>query len=261
MNSSSSLRRADSFIAAGTVSVIHAVDENIVIKVRPSSGDFERQAYNIEIRCYERLGCHEHIASCEVTEEGLLLERGTCLRAMLQSVSESAIPWAMKVQWALEAADGLAYIHSKVIIHADVGCHNIIVDNANHVKFIDFAGSGIDGEAPLVCYEWCSFQPGNEIGICTDIFAFGSMLFELETGRVPYSELERSLDMGKLVAVVEGLFSEQKFPPVDTLAFASVISGCWNGKYNLMEEVRRDIARCFGDYSGVRMNWATLGAE
>jgi serine/threonine protein kinase len=99
----------------------------------------------------------------------------------------------MKLQWALEAADGLAYIHSKGVVHADVGCHNIIVDNASHVKFIDFAGSGIDGEAPLVCYEWCSFEPGNEIGIGTDIFAFGSTLFELESGRVPYSELEGTL--------------------------------------------------------------------
>lgn len=242
MNSLSSSSRDDSFIAAGTVSVIHAVDENTVIKIRPSSRDFERQAYDIEIRSYERLGTHKCIASCKVTEEGLLLERGTCLRGMLRSVSESAIPWAMKLRWALEAADGLTYIHIKGIIHADVGCHNIIVDNADHIKFIDFAGSGIDGEAPLVCYEWYSFQPGNRIGICTDIFAFGSMLFELEPGRVPYSELEMTLEMGKLVADVERLFSQRKFPPIQTLAFGSVISGCWNGKYNSVEEVRRDIA-------------------
>jgi serine/threonine protein kinase len=261
MDSLSNLSRADSFIAAGTVSVIYAVDENIVIKIRPSSGGFERQAYDIEIRSYERLGYHERIATCEVTEEGLLLERGTCLRGMLQSVSKSAIPWAMKLQWALEAADGLAYIHTKGIIHADVGCHNIIVDNASHVKFIDFAGSGIDGEAPLVCYEWCSFQPGNEIGICTDIFAFGSMLFELETERVPYNELERTLEMGKLVTVVERLFSQQKFPSVEALAFGSVISGCWNGKYTSMDEVHRDIARCCENYSEGRLNRATLGAD
>ncbi|KAJ9481676.1 hypothetical protein VN97_g11791 [Penicillium thymicola] len=242
MDSSPSFSRANSFIAAGTVSVIYAVDHNNVIKLRPTSGEFEQQAYDIEIRSYERLGHHERIAPCEVTEEGLILERGTCLRGMLQSVGESAIPWAMKLQWALEAAEGLAYIHSKGVIHADVGCHNIIVDNAKHVKFIDFAGSGIDGEDPLVCYEWCSFKPGLGIGTCSDIFAFGSMLFELETGCVPYHELENSLDMGKLVAVVEGLFSRHQFPPVDNLAFASVISGCWNGKYSSIDEVRRDIA-------------------
>lgn len=261
MDSVSSLSRAGSFIAAGTVSAIHAADENTVIKIRPSSGDFELQAYNIEVRCYEKLGYHKRIASFEVTEEGLLLERGTCLRGMLRSASESPIPWAMKIQWALEAADGLSYIHSKGIIHADVGCHNLIVNNASHIKFIDFAGSGIDGEAPLVCYEWCSFQPGSEFGIGTDIFAFGSTLFELETDRVPYSELQNSFPMGRLVGVVEGLFSRREFPPVDTLALGPIISDCWNNKYNSMEEVRRDVARCFENYSEERMKQAALDAD
>lgn len=256
-----SSNRADSFIAAGTVSAIYAIDENQVIKIRPSSGDFECHAYDIEVRSYERLGHHKRIALCKVTEQGLRLERGTCLRSMLQSVSGSPIPLTMKLRWAQEAAEGLAYIHSKGIIHADVGCHNIIVDNASHVKFIDFAGSSIDGEAPLVCYEWCSFQPGNRIGICTDIFAFGSMLFELETGHVPYNELEGTLEMGELVAVVEGLFSQKKFPSVEMLVFGSVISGCWNGKYMSMDEVREDVACRCEDFLEERLNQATLGAD
>lgn len=235
--------RADSFIAAGTVGVVYAVDESHVIKVRPR-GDFERHAYDIEVRAYARLGRHERIVLCEDTGEGLQLERGTCLRSMLQTVSGPPISLTTKLRWAQEAAEGLAYIHSKGIVHADVGCHNIIVDNASHVKYIDFAGSGIDGEAPLVCYEWCSFQPGNEIGACTDIFAFGSMLFELETGRVPYNELERTLEMGKLVATVERLFSEKKFPSVEMLVLGSIISGCWNGKYMSMDEVHQDIETC-----------------
>ena len=118
----------------------------------------------------------------------------------------------------------------------------MIVDNASHVKFIDFAGSGIDSEAPLVCYEGCSFQPGSEIGIGTDIFAFGSILFELETAHVPYSELEGTMEMGNLITVVENLFAQRQFPSVETLAFESVISRCWNGEYISMEEVYRDIA-------------------
>ncbi|KAJ5907798.1 hypothetical protein N7495_000480 [Penicillium taxi] len=242
MESSSSLSQAKSLIAAGTVSMIYAIDNNKVIKSHNKSGIFERQAYEIEIRCYERLGHHERIASCEVTDEGLILERGTCLRKMLQNFDKSAITWIMKRQWALEAAEGLSYIHSKGIIHADVGCHNIIVDHSKHIKFIDFAGSGIDGDEPLVCYEWCSFNPVVEIGVCSDIFAFGSMLFELESGCVPYHELESTLEMGKLVTAVEKYFSQQKFPSVETLAFRSVITGCWNGKYTSIDRVYQDIA-------------------
>ena len=235
---------ADSFIAAGTIGVIYAIDENHVIKRRPLSGNFECHAYDIEVRAYERLGHHARIAQCEKTGEGLLLERGDCLRRKLQSVNASPIPLSTKLRWAQEGAEGLAYIHSKHIVHADVGCHNMIVDNASHVKFIDFAGSGIDGEAPLVCYEWCSFQPDTEIGVRTDIFAFGSMLFEIETGRVPYYELEGNMEMGKLVTTVEGLFSQKKFPVVKKLVLGSIISGCWNGNFMTMDEVYQDITTC-----------------
>lgn len=182
-----------------------------------------------------------------MTKDGLLLERGTCLRGILRN---STVPWATKFRWAREAAEGLAYVHSKGIIQADVGCHNIIVDNANQIKLLDFAGSGIDGEEPLVLYEWCSFRPGNEIGIATDIFAFGTMLFELETGRVPYSELENSLEMGELMTVVESLFSQNNFPSVEALSFGPVISCCWNGKYISMMEVHRDIACCRENSAG-----------
>lgn len=188
-----------------------------------------------------------------MSNEGLLIERGTCLRCILQSASESPIPLATKLRWAQEAADGLSYIHSKGIIHADVGCHNIIVNDASHVKFIDFGGSGIDGEVPLVCYEWCSFQAGNEIGIYTDIFAFGSMLFELEIGRVPYSELEGTMEMGRLMAVVEELFAERKFPSVETLALGSVISSCWNRKYISLEEVYQDITCLYENHLKERL--------
>lgn len=241
MTSYSNSTRSRSFIASGSVSVIYAIDENHVVKIRPSSGDFECQAYDIEVRSYQRIGHHKHVARCEVTDEGLRLERGTGLRSMLQSANGPTIPLTTKFRWAQEAAQGLSYIHSKGIVHADVGCHNIIVDSSRHIKFIDFAGSSIDGAASLVCYELCSFQPGNDIGISTDIFASGSMLFELETGRVPYHELEGTLEMGKLVEVVEQLFSQHIFPSVESLAFGPVISGCWNGKYMSMDEVRRDL--------------------
>ncbi|KAJ5874284.1 uncharacterized protein N7529_002714 [Penicillium soppii] len=62
------------------------------------------------------------------------------------------------------------------------------------------------------------------------------MLFELETGRVLYSEQKKTVEMGKLMQVVGELFPQQNVPPVENLAFGSVKSGCWDGKYNSREE-------------------------
>lgn len=83
--------RAKSFLAVGTVGVIYAIDEHHVIKV-PFPGDFERLAYDIETCAYAGLGHLERITHYEVREEGTQLERGTCLRGLLQSVNESSIP-------------------------------------------------------------------------------------------------------------------------------------------------------------------------
>lgn len=48
------------------------------------------------------------------------------------------------------------------------------------------------------------------------------MLFELE-GRVSYNELERTLELGKLVTLVEGLLSQQEFPPMESLELKKFI--------------------------------------
>ncbi|KAE8131263.1 kinase-like protein [Aspergillus pseudotamarii] len=229
-------------IAVGTVSPIYAINSHSVIKRRPeSSDDFACQAYNIEVRAYERLGDHPRIANIrKITEDGIVIERGECLRQKIQSQKlKTAI--RTKLRWAQEAAEGLRYIHTKNIIHADVGCHNLLLDQSGHIKFIDFAGSGIDGEAATVCYEWCSYRPGSDPDIKTDIFAFGSTLFEIETGEKPYQELEKTLGAGKLMRRVEHLFAMGEYPRVDMLVLGGVILRCWNGDYCSMDDVSRDI--------------------
>ncbi|KAE8371118.1 kinase-like protein [Aspergillus bertholletiae] len=234
-----------SLIAVGTVSPVYAINSYSVIKRRPEpSDDFACQAYNIEVRAYERLGDHSRIANIrEVTEDGIVIERGECLRQKIQS-KESKTAMRTKLRWAQEAAEGLRYIHAKKIIHADVGCHNLLLDQSGHIKFIDFAGSGIDGEAATVCYEWCSYRPGSDPDIKTDIFAFGSTLFEMETGDKPYHELEKALGAGQLMRRVEHLFAMGEYPRVDKLVLRGVILRCWNGEYRSMDQVCRDIDAC-----------------
>ncbi|KAE8396888.1 kinase-like protein [Aspergillus pseudonomiae] len=234
-----------SLIAVGTTSAVFAIDSYSVLKRRPGpTDDFACQAYNIEVRAYERLGDHPRIARIrEVTEDGIVIERGECLRQKIQS-KESQVTMQTKLRWAQEAAEGLHYIHTKNIIHADVGCHNLLLDQSGHIKFIDFGGSGIDDEVATVCYEWCSYRPGSDPDIKTDIFAFGSTLFEIETGEKPYQELEKTLGPGKLIKRVEHLFTMGEYPRVDMLVLGGVILHCWNGDYCSMDEVSRDINAC-----------------
>lgn len=225
--------------------MVYALNENWVIKRPPNPNDsFASSAYDIEKKVYRRLGTHARIAQCQITDSGLELERGECLRQILRSGQET-VELHTRFQWALEAAEGLHYIHEKGIIHADVGCHNLLVDRSGHIKFIDFAGSGLDGNEPLICYEWCSYRPGFSVDIKTDIFAFGSTLFEIESGNVPFHELQEGLEGYELMRKAEERFTTKDYPDMEMLQLRDVITGCWNRAYDSMADVRGDIAACW----------------
>ncbi|KAL2868914.1 protein kinase family protein [Aspergillus lucknowensis] len=241
-----SARDSLDFIAAGTVSVVYALNEDWVIKRSPKPNDsFALSAYDIEQKVYRRLGTHPRIAQCRaITDDGLELERGDCLRQILSS-RQNKIESHTRLQWALEAAEGLQYIHEKGIIHADIGCHNLLIDRSGHIKFIDFAGSSLDGNEPLVCYEWCSYRPCAALDIKTDIFAFGSTLFEIETGNLPFHELQEGLSSWELMRAAEERFTARDYPDMDMMQLRHVITRCWNGEYESMVDVRGDIATCW----------------
>lgn len=238
-------------VAVGTAGVIYAVNDDYVMKCPPGvSDDFVRQAFSIELRAYERLGNHPRIAMVrETTENSIVLERGECLRRRIQNENHESIALRTKLQWAQEAADGLRYIHDRSIIQADVGCHNMILDRSGHVKFIDFAGCGIDGEPALVCYEWCSYRPDATrpdaaSNIKTDIFAFGSTLFEIESGNVPFCYLQKTLSINASMRKVEELFSLREYPNMAGMVLGEIITRCWDGHYETMTEVLGDIMAC-----------------
>jgi serine/threonine protein kinase len=230
-------------VAVGTVSSIHTFGSDYVIKRSPPpSNEFARQAFDIEVRAYKRLGDHPRIAVLSrVINDGIVLERGECLRKVIQRPESEKITMRTRLRWAQEASEGLSYIHSKGIIHADVGCHNLILDRLGHIRFIDFAGSGIDDEPSLVNYEWCASRGDTATTEKTDIFAFGSTLFEIESGSVPYHQFRETMDIFKALRAAELHFAAGEYPEMENLLFRHVITKCWDGTYTCMFEVEHDL--------------------
>ncbi|EEA22456.1 hypothetical protein TMatcc_001308 [Talaromyces marneffei ATCC 18224] len=229
------------FVAAGSFSSIHTFGSDHVIK-RPSSDEFARQAFDIEVSAYKRLGNHCRIAVLSrVTNEGIVLERGECLRKIIHGPESEKITIRTRLRWAQEASEGLSYIHKNRIIHADVGCHNLILDRLGHIRFIDFAGSGMDGKPPLVCYEWCASRGDSTTTEKTDIFAFGSTLFEIESGNVPYHQFRETMEIFEALRAAEQRFAAGEYSNMENLLFRHVITKCWDGTYSRMFEVEKDL--------------------
>jgi len=182
----------------------------------------ERNAY----RELQRNGKYcDHVLKCYEVDNpnGLVLERcKETVRRWIRSRSSDYSPRTEAIRLAMEAAKGLAYVHSCGIVQGDVGCHNMLLDYQGSLKLADFAGSSVGGSEATVDYEAGSKLPGeSEPSIKSDIFALGSAIYEMITGRPPYK--------GRPYTEVQRLFKQGRFPqdfdPIPELRF--IVEKCW----------------------------------
>ena len=97
---------------------------------------------------------------------------------------------------ASQIADGLEAAHREGVVHRDLKSQNIILDNTNRIKIIDFglartahmegmtATGLIMGTPEYMAPEQVSGKKTDERA---DIYSFGIILYEIFTGRVPFT--------------------------------------------------------------------------
>jgi serine/threonine protein kinase/Tfp pilus assembly protein PilF len=99
-------------------------------------------------------------------------------------------------------ADALRYAHGKGVIHRDIKAANILIDRNGAPYLIDFGAAAREGDAAdggsLI-----SASPqrlaGQEPQASDDIFALGGLIYELVSGRSPYSSASTATDIQELV--------------------------------------------------------------
>lgn len=108
-----------------------------------------------------------------------------------------------RLQWACDAAEGLHLLHSHGIIHSDLKPENLLLDSNSRLKIIDFSGSSFDGIVGSAIESSRFFLPRpweEPPTVRTDIFALGSTIYEIVTGRQPYEDLSGRRGGGSLLA-------------------------------------------------------------
>jgi serine/threonine protein kinase len=255
-----------SFIAAGANHYVATFDETTVLKfpVVPREERIKHPAevqrfrssvraaavkgLDVEAQILQILGKHPRIIQLKGKhEDGLLLEylpNGSIERYLRSNAPYTTV--AQRLRWGQQAAEGLAYIHKKNVIHCDVSIGNLLLDTDLSIKLCDFQGrflhpSGhvaLDGGAAESVMSSMPRPNRNYQDRKTDIFAFGTALYFILTDELPFPEL--SVDDED---EIRRRFARQDFPPLEQLPGGDVIRNCWTGVYDDASRAMVDLQR------------------
>jgi serine/threonine-protein kinase len=121
---------------------------------------------------------------------------GQLLRKILNEAR--TLPTERALRITLRILDALDYIHSHGVVHRDLKPENVMVDDQDNIKLIDF---GIAGNASARRITFAKFSPtmgtpdyispeqvkGQRGDARSDLYALGVMLYEMLTGKVPFT--------------------------------------------------------------------------
>lgn len=132
------------------------------------------------------------------TEPYLVLEyiEGVPLRKRLRSY-HGPIPIDTIIDWGRQLAAGLAYLHSQGVVHRDLKPENVLVTPDDRLVIADFGTAQLAGARRLTWkhlseslgtpdYMSPEQVQGERGDARSDVYAWGVMMYELLTGRVPF---------------------------------------------------------------------------
>ena len=121
------------------------------------------------------------------------------------------LPWPVREKWARQIVAGLAEIHEAGYVQGDFTLSNIVVDERDDVKIIDInrRGCPVGWEPPEITAMVRGLQRiGMYIGVKSDIFQLGMVLWGMAHERDEPEQTERPLTMDQAPDDVPAYFRE-----------------------------------------------------
>ena len=202
-----------------------------------------------ELSVMEQLGQHPNIVGLFGFENSspprMILEycSGGSLYYFLHS--EQDIDWGLRLRISLDIASGLAYVHEKNVVHADIKSYNVLLTEKKCAKLADFGLSKIRNHARSSSTQLGSSEArgGGTINWkapelfggrnnpsksqkTSDIWAFGMVLFEIANRALPFADAADNDEMKDWIKEGDGeKLPEEGYP--EAPKFAELMKRCW----------------------------------
>ena len=164
-----------------------AMDPDFISGFRNEAKTIAGLKHDNILRVYD---IEERFGTVFIIEE---LIEGESLASMLRRLK--SIPPKLAVSFLIQLCSGLQYAHGKGIIHRDINTSNILVQQSDRLKILDFGLScpigtedfASPGTMAYMAPEQIESEPMDQR---TDIYATGITAFEMLAGEKPFSELD-----------------------------------------------------------------------
>ena len=215
-------------------------EQQVAIKLmRPEVVD-RPQRFHAERQILARLE-HPNIAGLH---DGGVAEDGRLFMVMDLIVGQPITTWCrvhgcsltQRLHLFIAVCDAVAYAHRKLVVHRDLKPGNVFVTEEGEVKLLDFGVARLLDQTPHDETRLGALTPGyaapeqltgGQITTATDVYALGTLLFELVTGANPWGneELPLAALVGRVLDENLPLASKRAAAQSDPPVSAALIGG------------------------------------
>lgn len=234
---------------------VYLVDGKTIRKAPPSHSEDDMESIIRETTIYNMMDDHPRTAQCTSRGRTDFVDVKYYPKGDLSEFCQkNEVSAELQSKWFRQVIEAVEVIHRYGVIHSDLALRQFFVDDELNIRLGDFNSSQYPEHPALGhvkathCLPRDYAQPNT---ILSDLFALGSPLFELDTGKAPYAELypaefqdvapsdtqiiTRAQQRRAADAEVEKRFQNLQFPDVSHIFRGDVILGCWTGRFTSAE--------------------------